>query len=488
MKPLLSILIVCIAVVGINAQKPVKDASPTPTPERNRAIVALLNDARLAAPEIGVDTFLKVAESNKINKDPEWRREILDEAWRMADEVKFPVRRTRAFHGTGIVDTVSGYMSHAFDLGFDSLSLRARVIKAWLRDDKFRARQLVFQIGGDLKLKPVRCEDAMGYQVADIYSAVGVVSKEAFTAKEIADGTRSLFLLPWIENIESPSQIVPVIDLLSAIQSPPVERQLLGGAFERAINRNFGDDRSFVKAFWQDSYKVYSFIRGADDPDTLTRAWRGFLAKNAAGPRCLDSKPKKGDLPWPIDSFNRMFPEDKRFSPDDFDSVEYKGIPDDKLYLNSEMYKKFDRLVKPAREKKNLSENLDNKAAQLEWQLKITDILELLDSWKATVDEPESEVFNMKALWFQSLIREVKEREVQVRVLRAYMRYLAASPMQKESFIEWSIRAGWAAENFPELFKELADEFPNANFRVMVAAKKVLAAEKEKSPVGPSPK
>src|SRR5437899_3209890 len=84
-----SVFLVCLAGLIVNGQNIEK--KPTPTPERSREIVSLLNDARLAAPELGVDTFLKVVESKKVT-DPVWRKEIVDEALRMTDDVKNPVR------------------------------------------------------------------------------------------------------------------------------------------------------------------------------------------------------------------------------------------------------------------------------------------------------------------------------------------------------------------------------------------------------------
>src|SRR5436853_2350555 len=96
MKLYLSILIVCGAISSVAAQKAIKEPSPTPTPERPREIVALLNDARLAAPELAVDTFLKVVESKKVT-DLVWRKEIIDEAWRMIDDVQFPMPMRLAY-------------------------------------------------------------------------------------------------------------------------------------------------------------------------------------------------------------------------------------------------------------------------------------------------------------------------------------------------------------------------------------------------------
>lgn len=461
---------------------------PTPTPERPRAIVSLLNDARLAASELGVDTFLRVIESKKVT-DPVWRKEILDEASRMADDVKYPVRKERAYFGTDIVDTVSGYMTYAYDLKLDTLSLRARIIKHVLADDKPRAREMLFQIGDDLKLKPLSCEDTLGYVVDDIYVTVGLVAKGSFSQKEVSEGLRALFVLPWIENIRSPSQIMPLIDLLNGLQGPASERQMLMNAFERSINRSFGDDRSFSHAFYRDRYKAVGFISAADESTSLTKAWRDFLAKNSDGPRCLDSKPaKKDDLPWPINSFNSMFAAERRFTAEDFESVEYRGVPKDKLYLNSPTYKKISVLFKTARETKNLPESKEDKAAKLEWQIKVRGVLEALDSWKASAEETESEVFNLKTVFYRTMIPEVDDPQMKVVVIRAFMRYLAASPMQKDSFIEWLYHAKWLATKEPEIFNELGTEFPNPNFKVMLAARKVLGEPaKNPPPVAATP-
>jgi hypothetical protein len=465
----LLIVLSCDPVLGQQTAK------PTPTPERPRAIVSLLNEARLAAPELAVDTLLKVVESKKAT-DPVWRKEILDEAWRMADDVRYPVQKERAYFGTDIVDTVSGYMTYAYELKLDRLSLQSRIIKNILTDDKQRARQMLFQIGGDLKLKPVGCEDSMSYVVDDIYATVGAVAKTAFTPKEISEGVRALFVLAWIENIQSPSQIMPVFELLNGLQGPASERQMLINAFERSVNRNFADDRSFSRAFYREPYRALSFIRSlgaAAENYSFAGAWRDFLIKNSAGPRCLDSKPAKKDiLPAPVNSFNLMFAEEKRFTPEDFAEVEYRGVPKDKLYIESPTYKKISLLFKTAREAKNRPENKEDKAAQLEWQLKVSETLEALDSWKSSADESEAEVFNQKTVFYRVMLPEVDDPQMRMTVARAFMRYLAGSAMQKESFIEWLYHAKGLAAKQPELFTELASEFPNPNFNVMVAVKK----------------
>src|SRR4029078_6928642 len=131
---------------------------------------------------------------------------------------------------------------------------------------------ILFNIRGDLHLKAFTCEDAMGYVVDDIYASVGAVEKEGFTPKEVEEGIRGLFILPWIENIESPAQIVPVMNLLQGLKGPVNERSLLNNAFERAIDRNFKDDRSFTHAMLARSREAATFVKAAD----MIGVWRDF--------------------------------------------------------------------------------------------------------------------------------------------------------------------------------------------------------------------
>lgn len=457
------------------AQKSTKQ--PSPTPERSPSVVALLNDARLAAPELAIDTFLKVIESKKV-ADPAWRKEILEEALRMTDDVRYPMRKSLVYlTAAPVADTDAGYMTYAYDLQLDGLSLKARVIKNMLTNDKERAREMLFQTRGELNLKRLTCEDAMAYDVGQIYSTLTDVAKSSFTSKEINEGVRALFILPWIEDIESPAQIMPVIDLLSNLQSPQAERHLLLSALEKALARNFGDDRSFTHIFTQDLHKATRFINGLEDQSKIsfTSAWREFLAKNSSGTRCLENKPKKkDDLPFPLEAYNFILADARKFAPADFESVEYKDSAKVKIYLNSPTWKKIDRKFRLARAAKNDDSRKDDIDAQLEWRLKVGELLEDLDSWKASDTETESEVFNQKSVFYR-VISENVDGDLKADVLRAFLRYLTGSSMQKTSFIEWFYHVKWVAAKHGEIFRDLASEFPNPNLKVMLAVKRITS-------------
>src|ERR1700694_1016206 len=86
-------------------------------PEPYQSIVEL---AHAAPPEFAADALLRVVESDKIaNRDS--KRDLVAQAFRLAGMAKFQVRM-RGVAGT-MVDTRSGYLSRAYDLKLDALSL-----------------------------------------------------------------------------------------------------------------------------------------------------------------------------------------------------------------------------------------------------------------------------------------------------------------------------------------------------------------------------
>lgn len=478
MKPLLSILIVCVAVIGINAQKPVKEASPTPTPERNRAIVALLNDARYAAPELGVDIFLKVLETKKV-AEPVWRKEILDEALRMIDDVQYPMAMRPAFGGQReLNDTAEYILAGAFNSKLDRLSLKGRVITLLLETEPARAKQMIFQMGGDFGLKPRSCEDVMTYRVNDIYPVVAKVAAASFTEKQVAEGQRALFVLPWIENLESPTQISGALDLLQQMQGSPAERQLLFNAFSRSINRDFKDDRSFANSLsWGGvAARMGKLTAGDADPlkTDIVSSYRSMLLKNLRGTRCTDNEIKKDNpLPDYIENANKLWPE-KPLTHDDVIASELKGtVKIVHLMAKSSSARKFGEELRTARGT-TLVDNkfVNHDLADAEWVSRVSDFADRVVAFDGNDNETEAELFFLKSALLGALLEAISPGELRRSILRKFVRQLARSPLQKTSFIEWRLWIYEAKLSGSEFFYEIAAEFPNPNFKAMIAAQK----------------
>src|SRR4029077_17700375 len=91
-------------------------------PEPYQSIVEL---SRTVPPEFGADALLRVVESGKIaNKDI--KRDLVEQAFRWGAMAKFKVRM-RGVKGT-TVDSRSGFLSRAYDLKMDALSLQSRAV------------------------------------------------------------------------------------------------------------------------------------------------------------------------------------------------------------------------------------------------------------------------------------------------------------------------------------------------------------------------
>lgn len=444
--------------------------SPTPTPERNREIVALLNDARLAAPELGVDTFLKVVESNKV-ADPVWKREILDEAIRMSDGVGHPVQLSPVLiRGVRVNMTDAGYLGGAYAQEFDGLNFKARAIRAMLSIEKERAKSLVFEIGGELNLKPRTCEDTLVYRPDGIYDAVAEFTKAYFTEKQIAEGQRALFLVPWFENLRSPSQIAPAFKLLVTQKGPASEMQILTGAFFRAIDRNFDDDRSF-SAYASNGLVVANKNMNSDLSEVIRMqmpAFRSSMIKNLRASRCVDNEIPKGDAPpIYIQALNKMFPE-RPLTEDELKPSELKGTAKP-VDLSTSV--DFREITKELFEIKGVGS--DNKIVELdktnpEWQAKVTTFIDKIHSWQSREEMPETITFALRSNLFLSVLESVPDPALRKEVIRKWLRFMSGSPMQKDkSYILWHSQFWMVMKSDPEMFIQLSAEFPNHNFRVM---------------------
>lgn len=468
-------LLVCLLGLAIEGQ--ILGRKTTPTLERSHEIVSLLNDARLAAPELGMDTFLKVVESKKVI-DSVWRKEIIDEALSMTEDVKNSVQlRPVQIRGVNLNNTEGYMIARAHSQKLDRLSLKSRILTLLVDTDRERAKQIVFEMGGQLGLKPRSCTDNLTYEVTDIYVAVGKVAKSAFTEREIAEGRRAVFLAPWLENIESPVQIMPALDLLEQLQGSAAERQILFNAFSRAINKNFKDDRSFVSAVtWGSGLgaRIGKLVAGEPDPlkTDLNIGYREFLLKNLRGTRCRDNEIKKGEpLPKFIETANQLLPQ----KPLAFEDVTASELNDAAKFVDvfarSASVQKLKSELMPLKGKV-----VDNKIVNdsgPEWESRVLEFIEKAISWEGGNNETESETLMVKAAMFAAMLESINDGELKKSVVRKFLRYLAGSPMQKNGFVEWLSLLRTIRDKNELLFVQLAPEFPNQNLKVILAAKRL---------------
>lgn len=475
--------ILALIGVGSSSAGQIPQNSPNGDSGRTHRLVDLVSAARIAPAELAVETLVSLVEKGN-SRDSQWRRDIIEESYRLSEEVRNPVRLIVVPVRGVPVDTHAGYLSYAHSLKLDRVSLRSRIIRQMLVIDKDRARQMVFEIGGKLDLKPLECSDTLVPEVSAIYAVVADVAKKSFSEKEVEEGVRGLFVAPWFENIESPVQIGPALDLLSQMQGSPAERHLLFSAFSRAIRKDFKDDRSFTFAVERDrlAAKIAKLVSGPDDPAgkaDISSAFREFLVKNFRASRCRDNEIKNTEqIPAVVRDANFLF-ADKALTAEEILHTELTGEPKVVHYWRSAQARQLMRQFQDIRTQKERLNEFEDRIVELE--AKVGAFLGNLSSWNPSDDETESSVFNQKCVLFGSLASTVPEGKMRRSVVGTYLRYLSNSPLQKESYIEWLYFTRRVASGFPDLFEQIAPELHNPSFAVMIAAKKKLSADEDRS-------
>ena len=193
-----------------------------PAAKRSVDLQNLINDACSLPAEFAIDIVLRVAAANNVDK--KWKQEILAEAFILTSSVQNAVRLNGKPRIP--VDTRVNYRSYAFDLKLDALSLRSKIISQMLLLDKDHALRMLNQIPPNLRLTALSCSDQMVYNVDDFYKMPGSVTNAVYTERKVQQGERVQCLLPYIEGLTSPAQIVPLLRMIATLRL--TEKELLG--------------------------------------------------------------------------------------------------------------------------------------------------------------------------------------------------------------------------------------------------------------------
>jgi len=197
-------------------------------PEPYQSIADLAN----AAPaEFAADALLRMVESCKIS-DKDAKRELTAHAFQLAGSAKFRFRM-RGLPGS-MVDTRSGYLSKAYDLKLDALSLQSRAVHDMLTIDAGKARELFLEIVKP-SLPPLTCDDPLVYDVADFYQTLGAVINAAFSPQERKKEEHVNLLLDYIAQTTSPAQLGPLARAIKTINLTAEQRAVVWTKFNGVL-------------------------------------------------------------------------------------------------------------------------------------------------------------------------------------------------------------------------------------------------------------
>jgi hypothetical protein len=418
--------------------------------ERKKADVeSLVFDAQSQQPEIAADVLIRIVESNKVITNKR-KIELLEEAFRQALNVKHSIR----LGYSGQMDTPSGMLSEALDLELDKLSLQSRIITAMLSLDKKKAREMFNDIPTKLDFASKGCKEGFIYAVADKpYETLNVILANTFTEKEKKQNAHILYALPYIENMTSPSQVVPLIKTILSLKPNQSQLSILGDSFSRALKNVSGDDYSFRNSMSGNyaTLQINNFRKEFQKkqlPDQeLTNSFRTYLLKQLNGNRCSDGLKLNNDvkaeskylLPSYIEFANANLFINNPIKAEQIEPFKVENAEESVDYYPNISEESRSRKYSKLRFGDGESEISETQKDNDQWKTSFAELLNDAVAWSPNDSLSDIDYFHQKCTFFLAILEIVPKNhsDLRIQVLKDYGFFLSNSKEQRENCAEW---------------------------------------------------
>lgn len=440
---------------GRSAQKKNLDGSKPRLPDGEdpwQRIEILIADSRNCPAEFAADLLIQIAESGLV-ADANLKADLIREAFHTASRVRHSIPR-KALPG-GLVDTRSGFLSNAFGLGMDGLTLQCRAVIAMLDINGKEARDMFNQISLP-KLDTIVCEDPLVHDVSLFYETVSRLTEKSFAEQEIRSREHLIFLENYLSRVTTPAEVAPAAKcLLSLSDASAAEFDRLIHVFSATLSRVQKDYRSFA-APWASPIssigELASRCKEKDiSPDGLLLALRAYIVNQVTAARCFDGvtrRQKPAELEV-VDHFNSSLrfvasskdKEPARIDIDDVQPRKLEGVVNDYHYWASSKAKSFLARSQGLRFPVGTKRITQSSTEDQEWQRQAERFLTDLMSWDPDDEESEEDHFHQKSILLFGLFEVVGPGPVRDRILVDLVTFLADSNLERENPIEWFLHA-----------------------------------------------
>ena len=392
-----------------------------------------------APAEVTGDLLLTLVSSNLI-ANKERKMELIEQAFRSAAQAREPVRRK----SWGLmVDTRSGFKQRAFDFELDKLSMQSKAVIKMIPLDRLRARTMFEDISLPA-IKPLTCEDSLGYDLESYYVAMLSVAEECFNGDERKAEAHIQFISDKLESVRSIPQVTPATRMLVNAELSPDELSLLANVLTKALGRVSTDGRSFAFAMERD--RLVSTAHGlilklkqhGVPANDFGGAFRSFLIKSMSGEVCTDVAWLKGgqvSLPADLERINSVLATP--IAADDVHPASVGPKAGEVVYWTTP---KAAQVLWTAKELRfgGGEKALSGEERQTEqWHRKLLDFLELLESWEPESEPSPDDYFQEKCITYMVLVDLCPDDPQRDVVLRAYGNYLKEKSGEYKGRIEW---------------------------------------------------
>ncbi|GEM_PF-6809480 len=441
---------------------------------RPREILDLVALANAAPPEFAADALIRIADSDKV-ADPAWKRELLEQALSLAPSAQYKVKRPNV---SGRSNGAEGFLSYAFEMEMDTLSLQWRAIKAIYKIDPARGRKLLRELP-PLRLDPLGCGESMIYDVSPFYEAVTEISRDQPLE----------FVEPFVTQINSHVQVEPVTHLIVSRKSNPRELERLTGEFTAALGQIDHDPRAFQFNLRSAEVLAQALQNAGIPPQAFITAYGEYLERHVSARQCHGSTVRnvaprnltlmqeyaRRDTPV-VASLWEILYKDREVQYDDEERPEQRFVetPESSKLMKSAFGLRNNSDGKPATD-------ADKKG--IEWQTRFQDFRNALDEWKEQTEATPRNYFYQKCLVEMMMLEAVPRSDTALRavVVDGFTAFLASSPLRVASRIEWWRQARGTLENVPEAAASFARS-QDAVMQLYVAMDRTLGVQKTVPP------
>ncbi|HVQ39855.1 MAG TPA: hypothetical protein VMS31_20105, partial [Pyrinomonadaceae bacterium] len=404
----------------------------------------LLGSVSSAAPEVSIDVLLRIADSGLI-REKQKRIELLESVFSRSSEVQ---KKQRLRLREGMSDTPNGYLSAAYDLKLDALSLKSRAVQAMLVLDPQRGRVLFDDIP-KVKLPILTCNENLGYDVSDFYETVNQVRRKSFSNEEKLHKDDLRFVQSHVAELVSPAQVSPVIRLISDSSDLSAgDLEVLTLSLSSALKKINADPRSFSVSMRNDGVAntFVNLMKTLNEKNVPTqelgKSFRSYVVRQFSSVQCADvatNLARRGSVKNYVDDLNKWFITpigDEELQPDKVD-----GAPRSLQFWNSTDSQKLLMRAKSLRFGGQQVPLPMSERASPEWQQGFVQLLADLENWEGATERSQSEFFHEKCNLYDSLFDLAPNRHLRTTVLLSFANYLKNASIQQESRIEWLLHA-----------------------------------------------
>jgi hypothetical protein len=413
------------------------------TTQRTIQLDTLLASISSAPPEVSADVWIRLANSKLIDTKQK-KMELLESAFDRSSEVQ---KKLKLRLLGGITDTPSGYLSAAYDLKLDALSLKLRVVQAMLSLDAQRARVMFAEIPKE-KLPALNCNESLGYDLSDFYGTLRQIQQQSFSSEEKLQKKDLVLVQSYVGDLVSPAQVGPVLSLVTDSDFHPEDLALLTENLSSALKKIPDDPRSFAVSMKHDNVPhvftvLIDTLNKKNVPtQELLKSFRSYLIRELSSAQCSDVSQKPGEQPKSksyIDYLNKWLTDpirDEEIKPARVESaavaVQFWSSMESRRLLREAKALRFGTTESPL--------TLEERSTS-EWQQNMVQLLADLEKWEGASEPSESVFFHEKCNLFGALFQLAPDRTLRSRVLLSFANYLRSAGLQRENRMRWLLHA-----------------------------------------------